>query len=198
MPTAPFLAPERDNAFKRGRAKGAGVTYYMVPGISFVATTTPAFIQHRDIYAPFFVDTPLVIDQAAIDVTVNQTGNARLGLYLADADWQPVGAPLLDSGDISTATTGVKTYTPGTPLYLPRGRYLSVVNTDAATPATVNGWRGAIVTTVSTTAFGNCVFRLSVGRTYAAFPSPGTAWDTIAVAATVGIAHYVLYRVSTP
>ena len=195
-PSAPFLVPERDASSKIGRAKGGGTTYLTVPGNSISSITTLSHTLNTDWYSPFFTPTPLIIDQLVCEVTTGASGNLRMGLYKADADWQPIGAPLADSGNIAI-TVAVKTYTPGTPLYLPRGRYLGVVNLD--TTSTLRAPRTDIVTLL-TPSLGSsgAISSLSVGRTYAAFPTPGTAWTTTATGAAPGILTPIAYRVSTP
>jgi hypothetical protein len=183
-------------AIAQGRPKGSGTTYYVLPGagINFPSTTT--LTVNTDFYTPVWVATSIVVDQIAGEVTTLVAGqNLRFGLYAADVDLQPTGAPLIDSGDISTASTGVKTYTPGTPVTLPAGRYLQVVTTSASGCA-IRYWRlgGAADTILG----GNMITTLSVGRTYAAFPTPGTAWTTANSAATGGYFTPYLFRVLTP
>ena len=72
------------------------------------------FNNGTDNYHPLvLVEGPTLIDQFAFEVTIADAGKvARVGLYAADARWQPIGVPLADSGDISLTGTGVKTYTP--------------------------------------------------------------------------------------
>lgn len=206
MSQAPFLAPERDRAFKFGRPKGNSVTYYTVPGNVLGAAPTsgsPNAGNAFDVYAPFYVQTPVIIDQLAAEiVTLVAAKNFRMGFYAADTDWQPVGAPLADSGDISTATTGVKTYTPGTPIYVPRGRYLSVMNHNDNTGTAV--WRmwkmnlpvvGTAFPATLSTAMLDAAW---VSRAYAGFPTPGTPWNAVETTSNTGWLHYILYRISQP
>jgi hypothetical protein len=195
--TAPFLAPERDDAAKWGRGKSAGASFYTVPGQLFsVISSLTGWAADTDYYEPWFTPTPIVVDQLACEVTAAGT-NIRIGLYRADADWQPIGAPLADSGSIE-AGTGVKTYTPGTPLYLPRGRYLAVGNLDNAATALRN-FRGTAPTTMLDSALGATAFviKTKVARAYAAFPTPGTPWDTVETSSTAG-SRVIVFRVSTP
>jgi hypothetical protein len=103
---------------------------------------------------------------------------------------------LVDSGNISTSATGVKTYTPGTPLYLARGRYLTAFNNDTGS---VN-WRffvGGSVGMDPVLGAGPYLAALRVTRAYAAFPSPGTAWDTV-IGETLGMRQYVVLRITAP
>lgn len=196
-PTSPFLAPERDQQFKRGRGKQGSTSYYLIPGAQPTTTATISIAINTDVYHPLYVDTPIVVDQMAAEITSGGTGNMRIGLYEADLNWQPVGGPLMDSGNIDTSTTGVKTYTPGTAVYLRRGRYLSVYNSDLG--PTLRIFRGSLpngqlLTTLGTNA--NLKW-MTVSRTYAAFPSPGTAWDT-AVSGSNSYEYLSVFRVSVP
>jgi hypothetical protein len=204
MPNSPFLAPERDPAFKRGRFKKSGTTYYTLPGVALSGIAASGTrIANTDYYAPFFCDTPLVIDQLVSEVVTVDSGKAfRIGIYPADLDWQPAAgaAPLADSGDLSLTTAAVVTYTPGSPIYLPRGRYLTVLNMNSNFIGVLRCLIGQpshsfLDTTIGSTAYSRD-FR--VARTYAAFPTPGTPWNTTGNnAATPGM-HCVVVRVSQP
>lgn len=175
MPTAPFIAPERDEAVAMGSPKQGSTTYYSVPGAAGLGVGTSSPGSGADAYSPMFVTSPIVVDQLACEVTTSAAGNIRMGIYRADKAWQPIGPPLTDSGDISTGTTGVKTFTPGTPLYLQRGRWLQVVNCSASPTLRIltGGFEGWIATTIGTNA-GLGTFYAT--RAHAAFPTPGAAW----------------------
>lgn len=200
-PVSPFIAPERDSSFKRGRPKNSdGTVYYCIPGCNAATSSSSALAANLDTYAPWFTDTPIVIDQLAFEVSTLDSGkNIRVGFYAADADWQPVGAPLADSGDISTTTTGMKTYTPGTPIYVPRGRYLSVYNSDTSVAATrvmkCGGPMVFIDTTIGTTPY---IGEVTNSRAYGAFPTPGGTWETMGFKSTTPWEHVVVYRISQP
>ena len=198
MPSSPGLFADRDTPFIRGRPKGGGTTYFIIPGILGVGGNTKALTNGTDNYAPFFVDSNLVVDQLVFEVsTAGSAGvTSRVGLYAADKDWQPIGAPLADSGTIATDTTGVKTYTPTNPIYLRRGRYLSVGNSSAATAPIV---RALQISQAYLTTLGSSltISSYTVARAYAAFPTPGTAWTTTAGAATPA-GHFLFFRVATP
>lgn len=198
--TSPFVAPERDRPIRFGRPKpSGGSTPFSIPGV--IRGTDGAFspASNTDYYAPVVVSAPILVDQLAFEVTTLEAAkNGRCGIYVADTDFQPVGAPLADSGDISIASTGLKTYTPGTPLYLPRGRYLTVYNQNSATAA-LRSYQGNIAIRTLDPALGAAkeLLTLTVGRTYAAFPTPGTAWTT-ATYGSVGMHNLVVMRISTP
>jgi hypothetical protein len=179
-----------------GRAKGSGTTYYSIPGAGITTNTSNATVADTDYYAPWLASTPIIIDQLAIHVVTVSAGTvARIGFYAADTDWQPTGAPLADSGNLDTSTTGTKTYTPGSPISVPVGRYVSVLNSDTGT--TTFTVAVASMSAYFTTVNVGPISRYSVGRAYAAFPTPGTAWTTIETGAG-STPHMVFYRVSTP
>lgn len=200
-PLAPFLAPERDAAYKLGRPLSGGSGLYMIPGVAFVSSTTTTAASGTDVYEPIWVQSPVVCDRLVANVATLSVGNMRLGLYAADSAWQPIGAPLADSGDISTGTTGTKTYTPGTPVYLPRGRYLSVRN-HSSTP-TLNAINGNPIAGYMASNSGgdpnnNGLTSLTVARAYAAFPTPGTAWTSVTVGSSLTPIYTIYLRLSAP
>ena len=196
MPTSPFLAPERDQAFKAGRWKGGGVNFYTVPGVMLTATGTTNGVVGEVRYWPFFAFAPILIDQLAAEVTtLSASTNFRMGFYPADSDWQPVGGPLADSGNISSGSTGVKTYTPGTPILAPRGRYLSGFMADSAVPAFRKGVGTNVRGPLVNSSLGSSLLALNVvgTQTFGAFPTPGTAWDTVTQSSS-SFEHIVFYR----
>lgn len=198
MTFSPFLAPERDDAARLGRPKRSGETYYCVPGVGWVDSGSVGGVAGADFYEPWYTPTPLVIDQLASEVTTALAAtNFRIGFYHADGDWQPIGPPLADSGNLSSASTGVKTYTPGTPIYVPRGRYLSVRNCDSATPF-FRTYRGILANQGLDSALGTSgILNFRVTRAYAAFPTPGTAW-TVEDNTSSAAWFHVFYRITTP
>lgn len=197
-PTSPFLTLERDERIVEGRAKRAAETYYVVPGCTLTSVATSTLSSNFDCFSPWQTSSPIVVDQLAFEVTTLQSGNARVGFYRADRDWQPIGAPLADSGDISTNTTGVKTYTPGTPIAVRPGRYLSVItNNAAATFRQFIGGGGGSNPLDSALGSSPFVRRFFLSRSYAAFPTPSAAWDTESLD-LVAMHHMVVYRLSRP
>lgn len=196
MPTAPFLAPARDDSYNHGRAKGGGVTFHTVPGVTYASSTAVSFTAASDYYSPFFVRTPIRVDRLTCEVTSGASGNLRMGVYRADKDQQPIGAPLVDSGNIAI-TVALKTFTPGTPLYFQPGRYLSVLALD--TTSTLRGVKGTVRDGPIMENIGAIAMptQLSVGRAYAAFPTPGTAWTDV-VASSTPMIHPILFRILMP
>lgn len=198
MPTAPFLAPDRDTNNRLPRGRSAGTNFYVTPGVSSRDGGVLAMTAGVDYYFPFHTPAPIFVDQLAIHVQTANATNARFGLYLADEDLQPVGKPLTDSGNVSVGTTGVKTFTPSSPVYVPRGPFLGVINCEGTpTLYTVTSnpiWGSHYPTTLT----GNTANRFRVTRAYAAFPTPGTAWDTTTSDASGGYQSILFLRISAP
>ena len=81
---------------------------------------------------PFVADSQITVTAIAAAQTAGGTaGNMRLLIYAADVDWQASGAPLLDTGSISTASNAVKSAT-GLSVVLAPGRYLRCFICDVA------------------------------------------------------------------
>jgi hypothetical protein len=198
MPIAPFIAPERDDAFKPGRANNinGGVLYYSLPGVLVHAVTTTALLADQIQCGHFVVGTPVMVDQLAYEITAGATGNSRVGIYAEDADHQPLAAPLVDSGDIAN-TVAVKTFTPAAPVYLARGRYMTVYNTSVGT--TLRCFVGAAPGNPIGTSLGGTPIagrtRVTTGATYGAFPTPGLGWDNASGSSSASI-HHVVLRIS--
>lgn len=176
---SPSVIPGRDAAYSPGRLKQGSTVYGSWPGAGFNQTSTIILNANTDYYQPGFVSSPIVITSLSVNVTAGAGTNGRIGLYAADRDYQPVGPPLVDSGNLDFSTIAVKTYTPGTPIYVPRGRILGVVNADGAPTLGVQRYLAPQGHANSSIAAAGNIERLRVTRTYAAFPTPGTAWNTV-------------------
>lgn len=165
---------------KLGVAKvSGGNSQYGVPGTFFINAGTLAMEINKDHYTPIFLPYAVTLTSVKFEVTVTpaSASNMRIGIYAADADLQPTGAPLWDSGSVAIANgfTGVKT-TAISSVPLPAGRYLVVVNCDVTfTLRTVNAANPIIDEVLG----GSLLLKnVKVTRSYAAFPNPGTKWDT--------------------
>ena len=152
---------------------------YGIPNGQMASQTTFSASANTVYYAPFEVTAPITVDAMAYSIGVAQTaggGNVRMGIYAADSNLQPTGAPLFDSGDapFTTSTTGavLKQSTPAT---LQPGVYLTAFNTSAAITQ-VRAPVGGIATLNTTLGASMFSHTLSVAQTQGAFPSPGTAW----------------------
>jgi len=195
MPTSPFLAPHRDDTAYTGWVTFGGTVQLDLPGVLWSNTVSAsAHSANIDRYAPFIVEAPRRFDRLYAEVTSAATGGntMRLGIFRAGRAWQPSGGPLVDSGTIASDSTGVKTYTPSSPFILQPGRYMTVVNASAL--VTLRAYRGACLDGVPIDPLitsGGYNTDWQVSRTYAAFPTPGTAW-TGANAGT-GLTNYCVF-----
>jgi hypothetical protein len=167
---------------------------YGIPNSQMAAQTTLSATINTVYYAPFEVTAPITLDAMAFNLNAAPAagGNVRMGVYAADSNLQPTGAPLFDSGDvaITTGTTGV-VLKQGTAVTLQPGVYLTAFNTGTA--VTLRVPTGGIATI--TTAMGAAMFvsTLSATQTQGAFPTPGTAWTARGTSAT-GTVNPVVMR----
>jgi hypothetical protein len=155
---------------------------YGLPNVQFTGTGTQALTANTVYYQPFEVTAPITLDFMALEVTgaAAGNGNLRLGIYAADTNLQPTGAPLFDSGDVTVTSgaTGILSKQ-GTAVTLQPGVYLTATNTSVG--FTARTFLGG-VSFVPTTIGANVTVLTSVAQTQGAFPTPGTAWTTRASA----------------
>jgi len=180
-----------------GRAKSATTTYLSVPGQTGGYDATQALTKDRIYYFPFYVRTPITIDQVAITVSVaaGASEKCRIAIYEADKNWQP-GAQKVASAEIAIDAAAVVTTTL-TSTNLQEGRYLIAVNVEGNATFRGQGYAQChmgLATTLSTTPFIQAAY---VAAAYAALPDPGTDWDTIDKGAT-DMVQLISLRVSTP
>lgn len=103
-----------------------GTRQYQIPGRRPTGIlTTITLVADRLYLVPVTFSRDWSVSALAFGVsgTVAET-TARIGLWAATSGWQGSGAPLIESGDISTATAGYKTYTPGSAVTGNAGNYL--------------------------------------------------------------------------
>lgn len=182
---------------QRGRLVVGGTTHYTLPGVCPSGTVGSAVLTAgQDRFMPILVETPITLDQLALEVTSAGAGGTtlRMAIYNADGSWQPTTL-VVDAGTVAADGNGVKTATISTTLA--PGRYLLAVNSDG-TP-TLRTIRGSIPNMFINSAFsGNALILVMRNtRAYAAFPATATAIDTV-TASSVGIEYSVVCRVSTP
>jgi hypothetical protein len=182
-----------------GRAKISGVAQYSIPGVDVTALATRTLTASRIYYSPWFVSTPITLDQLAIEVTTAGAAGklARLAIYNADVDWQPTtkvvdaGTVVVDPGAVPAVTTASISIT------LIPGRYLSALISDG-TPA-LRVFRGSgrpfgLLAALGTNAIMTQAFVAGSGS---ALPDPGTAW-TGSVGGSTPMEHLIVARVSVP
>jgi hypothetical protein len=147
--------------------------------MGFINVGTSALNINEVRYVPMRVDYPVTLTAWELEVTTGPAGNAnlRLGVYLADTNLQPTGAPLYDSGSVAVATsfTGIKTAS-SLSIALSPGIYLVALNCDTAmTVRTFTSPSPIIGASLGTTPM---VQRVAATQTFGAFPNPGTAWTS--------------------
>lgn len=109
-------------------------TYYYRPASDLSAPVTAAAVAHVVIYSPIFLGgthgVPLTLSSVSVNIVGNAVGNLRLGIY-SNVRGAPV-ARLGQSGNISTNTTGLRTWSAS--LALNPGWYWMAFATDTSTP----------------------------------------------------------------
>jgi hypothetical protein len=166
---------------------------YGVPGVSFSNVATQSLSANTVYYAAFEVTAPLTLDFMAMEVSTAAAGNGtlRLGIYAADSNLQPTGAPLFDSGDLTVTSGAVGILSKqGTAVTLQPGVYLSAVNTSVALTARAYIGGQSFVPTAMGAALNVIV---SATQTTGAFPTPGTPWIQRANS-TTGLRHIPVMR----
>ena len=193
MSFSPYLWTGRSQNLRPGRP----TTRFVVPGCVFRGNSVTNFSANTIIYTPLYTQVPLVIDQLQAKIDTSGSDNFRMGFYAADPfNGQPVGPALADSGSISKATAGVKTYTPATPIYVPPGLYLSAINCDVQAGLFQYHYGGFQTTFPLTSLNTNAGAWFSGSQTYGAFPNPGTQWTGMSTSSQYSI-HFIIYRVKS-
>jgi hypothetical protein len=179
-----------------GLAKiSGGITEWGVPTserANAVATTNLNVNQVR--YVWMKVEYPITLTAHQFEVTTAPASNAnvRIGIYTADTNIQPTGAPLYDSGSIAVASgfTGVKT-TSGLSIALVAAVYLVAINIDVAlSMRSINVGTTAIDNNMGANAL---IQKVVAAQTYGAFPSPGTPWTTTNTGSS-GMQHSIVWQ----
>jgi hypothetical protein len=190
------LPAANGGAIADGRPLPSGGTQaYVIPGVGItsVGTNSPSTGQIR--YQPIMVRTSIGIDQIACEVQASGvSAHARLGLYTANTNWQPV--TLIGEGEVDASSNGVKTVSLSTTLA--PGRYLMAINTDVT--ITLRNWVGPtefgqIISTLGASSLNDLWF---VSSAYGAFSSSPVAWTSVSGASSNGMRYYCLLRVATP
>ena len=148
---------------------------------------------------PFPVHKTLVIDQIAVEVTsAGAAGsNLRFGIYNGDATTVVPTTLVVDSGDISAATIGVKTFTPGTAITLTPGLYFTAFSTSSAT---AHGIRSLTTTNfaqvIGLASAGGTSLGTYINGTRAAYGAlPANASSLTALNPTIGNIYALFHRI---
>ncbi|MGA1048264.1 MAG: collagen-like triple helix repeat-containing protein [Minisyncoccia bacterium] len=126
------------------RMRSSGNTnYWGIPGVLCTGFTNQVNTANRIYYYPIVVLGSMQINEVSFNVVTNNgAGNALVGLYTANENWQPV-TKVFDSGNIDIATNGYKTKTGFTSNISP-GYHLVAFNT--STSPTIEHINGSPVT----------------------------------------------------
>ena len=167
---------------KIARITAGGARQFGIPGCAFSSVGVAALSADQIRYFPFVAPYPLTITNMQLEVTAGpiSDANARVAIYEADADVQPTGGPVYDSGNIAVLTsfTGLKSQT-GLTIALDPGLHLIGINVSVGMTV-----RTLIVPTayVAAAMGANALIQnFRKNTAFAAFASPGTKWDTISV-----------------
>jgi len=181
-------------AIAEGRFKAGGTTHYSIPGVDMANSVNDSPSVNTVRYLPILVSgAALTIDRIAISVQTAVAGSfVRVALYNADSDWQPTTL-VVDGGALDTSTTGDKAATVSATLA--PGRYLIAMNATVGTP-TLRGFRGGFrLIGYHATLSSQSFWSITASQTYGAFPSTGTAWDTI-VTGNQGLIYLAYLRIT--
>jgi hypothetical protein len=151
---------------------------YGLPDHSFYTRTTFGLAANFQYYIPFKVTQPITVDMTFFRVTTapSSTATVRTGIYAADNDFQPSGAPIVDAGNTTVSTSSNTNYfTQFSPVTLQPGVYLATINTSVA--FTVQAHPGGYM---GFSPSGNDFIQtLRVSQTQGALASPGTKWNSV-------------------
>jgi hypothetical protein len=169
---------------------------FVAPNVRWNSIGTLTLTANLLWYQALVVEAPMVIDGLMTQVSTGAASSEiRLGLYAADEDWQPVGAPIVDAGKIDSSTTGYKTAS-FSAITIGRGRYVSA-HVSNGTP-TVRRAAGVV-----TGAFGTGSATLTNVQTVSlqitgqssvftnGFPNPPVAWTEAGI--TTGFPWYTVF-----
>jgi hypothetical protein len=148
---------------------------------------------------PFPIHKTIVIDQIAVEVTsAGAVGSTlRFGIYNGDTTTVVPTTLVVDSGDISAATIGVKTFTPASPITLTPGLYFTAFSTSSAT---AHGIRSLTTTNfaqvIGLTSAGGTSLGTYINGTRAAYGAlPSNASSLTALNPTIGNIYALFHRI---
>lgn len=161
---------------------GAATAMPIIPGACVYSVSASATNTGMIFYAPIMLFGPLPVANIGMwFTTTDATNKARIGLYEADADWQPTD--LVVEGEVNPSTTGEKLVAVGSTL--PAGKYLTAYLGN--TSAQHRKWL-AYSQWIDTGAGWVSQFRKT--RTYGTLPSTGDVWNDVQDNGT-GMVHRV-------
>jgi hypothetical protein len=123
---------------------------------------------------PFVSPQAITVDRLAVECTNGVAGNLRMGIYSDDGNCYPA-SPLVDSGSISSNTTGVITATVSQALTAGTLYWLVFIASAAPTLRAMNMAQLTPILGWSSTIGNNIGVGWDASFTFAAFPTPFTA-----------------------
>jgi len=179
--------PADSFAFTESSANAATVTLtttrysFGLPNQSFANSSTQALTANRTNYIPFRVQKTITLKHMAFECTAvpASTATMRMAIYKADANLQPTGTKVIDSGAVTVSTAAAAIYRVRvTPTTLTAGNYLLAINSNVVFTARI--WTGNNFNALPNTLGTNLVNTIFVAQTLSggAFPDTGVAWNT--------------------
>jgi hypothetical protein len=169
-------------------AGGSGLSRYSVAGLATATALTTGAPAVGTLRAfPWVAPAkPGTINQLAFNVTTLLAGNGRIGLYRNAGQGNLYPAALVaDSGDISTVTTGVKTFAISH-TYEPGALYWLTYESSAAATLRCLAVGGCLAIHGLDTGLGTAPgVGISVARTYGALPTPFPAGGAVITAVPI-------------
>lgn len=192
--------PADSLAFTESSANAATVTlttgryFYGLPNHQWSSIANYDLGANVIYYHPFVITEPITIDKVRFNIGTSSASNrnVRCGIYASDKNFQPVGAPLSDPGDVLVLAnqTGIFIISI-TPVTLQPGPYLNAILCSAGTR--FSGWRAGVVPLDVIGVELDTAISTNVDRTYGAMPNPGIQWTRRTISSGAGI-HPVLFR----
>jgi len=172
----------------------AGNPNISVPGVDLVTVSTAVMVANRLYYEPVYVATTITLDRLICEITAGVAGNARMGIYNADRDWQPTSL-VVDGGQFATGVAAVINLAIN--VTLQPNRYLFAIHADAG--PTVRFTRGGARYPGYGSSLGATPFttQLFIALAYGPLADPGIPWNTV-TSTTTATVHQVFCRVSVP
>jgi hypothetical protein len=166
-----------------------------LPGAAYnTVAATQSIAANFDYWFRFLVTEPIFVDMAAFEVTTGPSSAAtvHIGLYAADANTNPVGAPLANFGPIAVDTSQTGTiYKQISPVSLTPGAYVLGFNTSVnISTRSMRSAHSALVLPLG----ANPIMRATTNaRTNGTFPTSPTSFTNY-TSSTIGWDHQVFLR----
>ncbi len=162
--------------------------------LSSVNHTTPSVF-----FVPMVIEKTITIDAIAVEVTTAGIAGSfcRFGIYNGDAASCNPTTLIVDSGDISASTTGVKTFVLGTPITLQPGLYFTALSTGSSTQHQFRSMAvSSFATVIGQASAGGANQGSYINGTRASYGAlPANASSLLTLTATQGQIYGLWYRI---